>query len=193
MSDQENVELEMGIAGIMLDPSTEAPIVILREKDTGLVLPIWIGVAEATSIASVLKGSPLSRPLSHDLLRCVIEELGGKVERVLINKLENNTFFAVVEIAKGQEVKILDSRPSDAIALAIRSESPIFVARQVLEQAQALVGVIQDSSGGAQLQGSNNQEAGSGQGSDLGFADLSQEEWSKILSDMSPEDFKYKM
>src|SRR5262245_7126121 len=126
--------VEMIVAGLVLDPSSNAPIVILREPEKGICLPIWIGLAEATAIASALKKVELMRPMTHDLLRTLIEELGGRLVRVLVTGLRESTFIANLEIAVGDSMHIIDCRPSDAIALAVRVGCQILVATEVLEQ-----------------------------------------------------------
>ncbi|MEE8409149.1 MAG: bifunctional nuclease family protein [Myxococcota bacterium] len=112
-----------------------APIVILREKDGGRILPIWIGVIEASAIAFELEQVKLSRPMTHDLLRTAIESLGGAVERIVVVDLRENTYFATVKISRNGETIEIDARPSDAIALALRTEAPVLCDSKVLEQA----------------------------------------------------------
>ena len=131
---------EMHIAGLALDPFTNAPIVILKgneEPEDGeeRILPIWIGEAEASAIAMRLMGVDTPRPMTHDLLKQAIELLGGTVERIEVCDLQDNTFYARIEIAVGDETYVLDSRPSDAIALALRCEAAILVAQSVLDTA----------------------------------------------------------
>jgi bifunctional DNase/RNase len=119
-------------------------VVILRERDADRYLPIWIGPAEAEAIAVRLQDVSVARPLTHDLLRNMIEQLGAKVQYILVNDLANDTFFArIVLDVSGQTVEI-DARPSDAIALAVRVEVPIFADESVLDRA----GVLMDEEGG---------------------------------------------
>ena len=127
--------VEMQISRIALDPLTNMPIVILAERDGERRLPIWIGLLEASAIASRLEGVEVGRPMTHDLLCSVIDSLDGKVERITVVNLENNTYFAVVRLVADGRVSELDSRPSDALALALRVEVPIFVEEHVLDQA----------------------------------------------------------
>jgi uncharacterized protein len=132
-----SAEIRMEIKGLMLDPSTNNPIVILQEAAGERQLPIWIGVFEANAIALNLDGFQPPRPMSHDLLRTAIETLGGEVERIVISDLRDSTFYAIIQIVQAGEVKSLDARPSDAIALAVRAQAPIFVTEEVLEKAHA--------------------------------------------------------
>lgn len=133
-----NDELQVEIKGLMLDPSSNVPIVILRDIGSQLFLPIWIGVFEANAIALRIEGVEPPRPMTHDLLRSVLEHLGGKVEKIVISDLRESTFFAVIHIRGHEQGVQVDARPSDAIALALRTDSPIFVLRSVLDKAQAV-------------------------------------------------------
>lgn len=137
MSDT-NEELRVEIKGLMLDPSSNVPIVILRDVQSHLFLPIWIGVFEANAIALRIEGVEPPRPMTHDLLRSVLEGLGGQVEKIVISDLKESTFFAVIHVRQNGSVVPIDARPSDAIALALRTEAPIFVLRSVLDKAQAV-------------------------------------------------------
>lgn len=133
-----NEELRVEIKGLMLDPSSNVPIVILRDVQSHLFLPIWIGVFEANAIALRIEGVEPPRPMTHDLLRSVLEGLGGQVEKIVISDLKESTFFAVIHVRQNGSVVPIDARPSDAIALALRTDSPIFVLRSVLDKAQAV-------------------------------------------------------
>ncbi len=136
---------EMSIESIRLSLMNYQRVVILRERDADRYLPIWIGPAEAEAIAVRLQDVSVARPLTHDLLRNTIEQLGGKVSYVLVNDLTNDTFFATIVLdVNGQSMEI-DSRPSDAIALAVRAEAPIYVDEGVLDRA----GVVLDEDGQA--------------------------------------------
>jgi bifunctional DNase/RNase len=130
-------ELRVEIKGLMLDPSSNVPIVILRDTESRLFLPIWIGLSEANAIASRIEGVEPPRPMTHDLLRSVLERLGGRVEKIVISDLRESTFFAIIHLSQGEGALAIDSRPSDAIALALRVDAPIFVLRSVLDKAQA--------------------------------------------------------
>ena len=133
-----NEELQVEIKGLMLDPSSNVPIVILRDLRSQLFLPIWIGVFEANAIALRLEGVEPPRPMTHDLLRSLLEQLGGKVEKIVISDLKESTFFAMIHLRNHQGALAVDARPSDAIALALRTEAPIYVLRSVLDKAQAV-------------------------------------------------------
>jgi bifunctional DNase/RNase len=129
--------IEMQIKGLMLDPVTNVPIVILRDMDGKRVLPIWVGPAEASAIALQIENVAPPRPMTHDLLRDVIGALGVSVSRVIISDLKGSTFFAYLELRQGAEVILVDARPSDAVALAARTRAPVFVDALVLEQAKS--------------------------------------------------------
>ncbi|MFW6012156.1 MAG: bifunctional nuclease family protein [Gemmatimonadota bacterium] len=132
-------ELQMEIKGLMLDPSSNVPIVILRDEESDVFLPIWIGVFEANAIALRIEGVEPPRPMTHDLLLSSLQTLGAAIERIVISDLRESTFFAVIHLVRKEGEKLtIDSRPSDAIALALRAEAPIFVLRSVLEKARAV-------------------------------------------------------
>ncbi len=128
----------MEIKGLMLDPTSNVPIVILRDADSRLLLPIWIGVFEANAIALRLEGVETPRPMTHDLLRAALAQLGAKVQKIVICDLQESTFFALIHVAVEDRELTIDSRPSDAIALALRSEAPIYALDHVLEKAKAI-------------------------------------------------------
>lgn len=128
----------MSIKGLMLDPVSNSPIVVLKDDDEKFFLPIWVGIFEANAIALQLENVTTPRPMTHDLLRNMIAELDGRVTRVVINDLRDSTFFAQIRVMTGQRTLELDARPSDAIALALRTEAPIFVSQAVLDQAQTI-------------------------------------------------------
>src|SRR5512136_141866 len=111
----------MSVGGLTLDPVTKSPIVILKDRDNKLNLPIWIGLLEATAIATELEGIKMARPMTHDLLRNVLEELDATVERVEITELRDNTYYAVIAVRVAGVERQIDSRPSDAISLALRT------------------------------------------------------------------------
>lgn len=136
MSDP-NEELKVEIRGLMLDPSSNVPIVILRDTQSQLFLPIWIGVFEANAIALRIEGVEPPRPMTHDLLRLMLEQLGAQVTKIVISDLKESTFFAVIHVQQNGRSVGIDARPSDAIALALRADAPIFVMRAVLDKAKA--------------------------------------------------------
>ena len=170
----------MTVEGLTLDPITKTPIVVLRDEDETVNLPIWIGLLEATSMATELEGITMARPMTHDLLKILIEECGGAVERIEVTALRENTFYALIRVDVGGQTRTIDSRPSDAIALALRTKSPIYVAREVIEAS-----IANSPEKGAE------DPAAEPPGRDLSA--VSPDEWNDILEKLDPEDFKYKM
>jgi bifunctional DNase/RNase len=130
--------IPMSIKGLMLDPLSNSPIVVLKDDEDKYFLPIWVGIFEANAIALQLENVSTPRPMTHDLLRNMIAELHGQVTRIVINDLRDSTFFAQIRVNSGDRTLEIDARPSDAIALALRTEAPIFVAQTVLDQAQTI-------------------------------------------------------
>lgn len=125
----------MSIYGINMDLFTSSPIVILKVEEENRYLPIWIGQAEARSILMKLQNQEFSRPLTHDLTVSLVSELGGSMERVIVTRLQDSTFFATIRVDIGGRTVEVDSRPSDAIALAVRAGAEIFAANEVIEEA----------------------------------------------------------
>jgi uncharacterized protein len=168
----------MIVGGLTLDPTTKMPIVVLKDPDNKLNLPIWIGPLEAAAMATELEGIRPQRPMTHDLVRNVLGDLGATVEAVEVTELRENTYFAriLVRTREGRDMEV-DSRPSDAIAIALRTKSPIYVAKKVLEMSSEL----------------HEQAAEPSNGADQNLASVSRDKWSEILERMSPDDFKYKM
>lgn len=163
----------MTVGGLTLDPVTKTPIVILRDPDNKVNLPIWVGLLEATAMATEIEGIPMARPMTHDLLTTVVDKLGSVVDWVEICDLKDNTYFAQIYLRAGENQIIIDSRPSDAISLALRTKSPIYVAKAVIEAS-------------SQLQQPE-------QGQEQNLSTVSRDKWAEILEKMSPDDFKYKM
>jgi len=134
--------IPMSIKGLMLDPVSNSPIVVLKDEEEKFFLPIWVGIFEANAIALQLENVATPRPMTHDLLKTAIAQLDARVTRIVINDLKDSTFFAQIRVmvtrASGDTMLELDARPSDAIALALRTEAPIFVAQSVLDQAQTI-------------------------------------------------------
>ena len=130
--------VEMKVEGLTLDPLTNMPIIILKDLLSDKALPIWVGYFEANAIALEIEKINTPRPMTHDLLRSMISSLHAKVKHVLINNLKDNTFFAVISVIQNGSDMTIDSRPSDAIALALRTKSPIFVEEKVIEAAKKL-------------------------------------------------------
>lgn len=127
--------VEMKIFGLVLDEKSQTPILVLKDPTAELVLPIWIGAMEAMAISLALNQVSFPRPMTHDLLLNSIRALGGAVLRIEVTSIEEGTFFAEIVVDQGGELRRIDSRPSDAIALAVRAEAPVFVARAVLDEA----------------------------------------------------------
>ncbi len=161
----------MVISGLTVDPLTNSPIVILKEVDGEDTLPIWIGLLEATAIASELEGIKFSRPMTHDLLKNMMEMMDVKVLRVEVCDLKNNTYYALVHFRHGDQEMAIDARPSDALALSLRVKAPIFVASEVIKQSSQI-----------------NLKAEPEDKSEKG------KKWQEILEGLDPDDFgKYKM
>ena len=132
------MQIEMTIKGLMVDPVTNTPIFILRDKDGQKVLPIWVGIFEANAIALQIENVATPRPMTHDLLRNVIADLEGQVDRVVVSDLKDNTFYAIIHLTVRGERVVIDARPSDAIALALRTRSPILVEENVIDTAKTV-------------------------------------------------------
>ena len=130
------MQIEMTIKGLMVDPITNMPIIILRDKDGQRVLPIWVGVFEANAIAVQIENTASPRPMTHDLLKNVIEDLQGRVERVVVSDVKDGTYYAIIHLSVRGDAVAIDARPSDAIALALRAKAPIFAEEHVIEQAK---------------------------------------------------------
>ena len=167
--------IQMSFGGLTLDPVTKTPIVILKDTENKLNLPIWIGLLEATAMATEIEGIKMARPMTHDLLKTILVEVGGSVESVEITELKENTYYASVNLNVAGRQMMIDSRPSDAIALALRTKSPIYVAKAVLEASS----MLQQNEEGNERPVEN-------------VSNVSKEKWAEILEKMAPEDFKYK-
>ena len=163
--------IQMKVTGLTIDPFTSMPIIILKDIDERSALPIWIGLIEASAIATELENIHLSRPMTHDLIKNMLKSVNVKVERVVVHDLSDNTFYARIELDDEGKKLILDSRPSDAIAIALRTKAPIFVAKKVIDKSRK-IDLAQE-----------------------GISDeKSKQKWTEILENLSPEDFgKYKM
>lgn len=164
--------LEMTVKGLTIDPLTSTPIVILKDAEGKNTVPIWIGLMEASAIATEMEKIQLSRPMTHDLMRNILESLEAKVVKIVVNDLKDNTFYALIHIMVGSQEIVIDSRPSDAIALALRTGSPILVDKKVIAKSRK-VDLTKE-------EGLSEEE--------------SKKRWAEILEKLSPEDFgKYKM
>jgi len=161
------MEVEMKIRGLMMDPVTNMPIVVLKDPSSDSVLPIWVGIYEANAIALEIEKVATPRPMTHDLIKNVLTGLDTKVHKVVVTELRDDTFFAVIWIERDGHVISIDSRPSDALAIAMRLDCPIFVDDEVLKSSK-LAATISDRA--------------------------SNEELRKLLENMNDEDFgRYKM
>ncbi|OGQ08373.1 MAG: hypothetical protein A3G32_04020 [Deltaproteobacteria bacterium RIFCSPLOWO2_12_FULL_40_28] len=172
MNPQDSDEfIRVKVTGLTIDPFTNMPIIILKDATEATALPIWIGLIEASSIATELEKIELARPMTHDLMKRIMDSYGIKVDRVEINDLTDNTFFARVYLSRDDKKIDLDSRPSDAIAIALRTQAPIFVSKKVLEKSRRV-----DLS------------------KKLDEGEMKEQKWAEILESLAPEDFgKYKM
>lgn len=163
--------VRMRVGGIMLDPISNAPIVLLKDEEDKITIPIWIGLVEASAIAIQLEKVAISRPLTHDLLKNIIAMLGASVERIEVTDLRDNTFFAIIHLSYDGKTMEVDSRPSDAIALALRTDSPIFVHQRVIEKSKRI----------------DQKDAPA-------FSEENKDKWTELLEKLDAEDFgKYKM
>jgi bifunctional DNase/RNase len=133
------VEVEMKIRGLMMDPTANTPIVILKDVLSDRMLPIWVGPYEANAIALEIEKTAPQRPMTHDLLRNLITQIGATVDRIVVTDLIENTFYAVIEMTVDGRRMLLDSRPSDAIALALRVDCPIFVNEEVIANSRSAI------------------------------------------------------
>jgi hypothetical protein len=163
--------VEMKVAGIALDPTNNAPIVVLRDLEGKYILPIWIGIMEASAIASALEGIHYSRPMTHDLFKLFIETLGATLEKIEVVDIKDNVFFALITIEHQGKRVTIDARPSDAIAIALRTKSSIFVANHVIKDAIRV----------------DTMKSGTGKVM-VGF-EQDTEKLKEILEKMNPEDF----
>jgi bifunctional DNase/RNase len=160
--------VEMKVRGLALDPVSNTPIIILRDEEEKRSLPIWVGIFEANAIALELEKISTPRPMTHDLIKNILESVEAKVEKIVVNDLRENTFFALIHLRLGDEEITVDSRPSDAIALALRVGAPIFVDEDVVRRAKSVEVAPKESDDQEKLK-----------------------EW---LENIKPEDFgKYKM
>jgi hypothetical protein len=161
------MEIEMKIKGLVVDPLSKMPIVVLEDKNSEQLLPIWIGVFEANAIALKIEKVTTPRPMTHDLLRNFLEEVEISISKIVVNDVKDNTFYALIHCSHNGKSFTIDSRPSDAIALSLRTNAPIFVEETVVQKAQSLK-------------------------FDENFEDS--EKLKKWLENLKPEDFgKYKM
>ncbi len=161
----------MKVSGLVMDPKTNTPILVLKDPRNETSLPIWIGLLEATAIATELEKIQFPRPMTHDLIKNCFDLLDVKVERIEVCDLRDNTYYALIYLRDKDQVSSIDARPSDAIAIALRTNAPIFVEEEVLYKSQKTEDSTQPL-----------------------FDRENKEKWADILEDLDPEDFsKYKM
>jgi uncharacterized protein len=173
--------IEVKVQSLGLDRTSNTPVVILQEQDGTRVLPIWIGPGEASAIAMELAGMKFARPLTHDLFTSVIRGFGGTLQRVMITKVIDNTYFAELVIQRDAEIISVDARPSDSIAIALRMAAPIFTTEDMLDNTAIEISDQADDT--AELLGEGGEEGGTKAGG------LSPEELREHLRRMNPEDF----
>ena len=130
------MDVEVRIRGLMMDPATNMPIIVLKDVGSDTVMPIWVGIFEANAIAIEIEKMAASRPMTHDLTRNIIHNLNAELERVVVMEVKDDTFYAVLWLRQGDELITIDARPSDAIALALRLDCPIYVSEQVMQSAK---------------------------------------------------------
>lgn len=130
------MEVEMRIRGLVMDPVTNMPIVILKDINGPAVLPIWVGIYEANAIALEIEKVTTPRPMTHDLLKNLLMGLEARVQKIVVNELRDDTFYALIWLERDGQIMSIDSRPSDALALALRMDCPIFVEEEVLKNSK---------------------------------------------------------
>jgi len=163
----------MTISSVNMDQVTNSPIIILKEVEGDQTLPIWIGLLEAIAIASEIEGVKFSRPMTHDLFKNVMDQVDIKIKKIEICDLRDNTYYALIHLTNRGANLTIDSRPSDAIALALRTQAPIFVSDEVLRKSKQVDAVREGVPADKSEQG---------------------KKWQDILEELNPEDFgKYKM
>jgi bifunctional DNase/RNase len=147
------MDIEVRIRGLMMDPTTNMPIIMLKDVGSDAVIPIWVGIFEANAIASEIEKITSPRPMTHDLARNLMRYLSAELEKVVITEIRDDTFYAALWIKQNSEPMIVDSRPSDAIALALRADCPIYVSEQVMQNAKLNPASMADASTAEQLRG----------------------------------------
>ncbi len=167
------MQIEMKVTGLTIDPFTNMPIIILKDLEEKSALPIWIGLIEASAIATELEKIKLSRPMTHDLIKNILDVLKVSVSRIEVHDLADNTFYARITLVNHGSEHVIDARPSDAIALALRVGAPIFVDKKVIDKSR-------------QIDLGKEENEGSPKSDD--------QRWAEFLENLNPEDFgKYKM
>ena len=143
---EERMEIEMRIRGLVMDPVTNMPIVILKDVNGASVLPIWVGIYEANAIALEIEKVTTPRPMTHDLLKNLLQGLEARVQKVVVSELKEDTFYALIWLERDGQVMSIDSRPSDALALALRMDCPIYVEEEVLKNSKVAGGASEKAS-----------------------------------------------
>lgn len=162
--------IKMKVTGLTIDPFTNMPIVILKDETEQTALPIWIGLVEASAIATEIEKVELSRPMTHDLMKMILDNLEVQVDQIEIYDLTDKTFFAKIHFHSATKQFFIDSRPSDAISIALRCDAPIWVAKKVIEKSRHIE------------EGKSHNH------------DMQSQKWTEILENLTPDDFgKYKM
>jgi len=187
------------VSALAMDPNHKVPVVLLRLDDDERFVPIWIGLMEASAILLAIEGVEVQRPMTHDLLVRVMEATGVEVTRVEVNDLQDGTYFAELTVQAGGEQHVIDSRPSDAIAIALRTEAPIYVHDRVLEKIEVEDEEKTDEEEAASAEAAEPEPAAE-DGADeprpvptlAGVLDADEDEMRKLLEQLSPDDFKYK-
>jgi hypothetical protein len=183
------VLVEVKVQSLALDRNNNTPVVILRELEGERVLPIWIGPSEATSIAMQLADIPFERPLTHDLLCSVLKGLGGALQKVIITKVQNRTYYAELIVRRNGEVFSLDARPSDSIAVALRVDARIFADDELLEEATIEIADEESAEGLGTLSEPSGLTGFGPQGGSSGPEVMGPEELKEHLRRLDPEDF----
>jgi uncharacterized protein len=147
------MDIEVRIRGWMMDPATNMPIVVLKDVASETIMPIWVGIFEANAIVSEMDKVAAPRPMTHDLIRNLVNHMNGELEKVVISELKDDTFYAQLWLRQGEEPVVVDARPSDAIALALRADCPIYVTEQVMQQARLNTQGTADGPSAEQLRG----------------------------------------
>jgi bifunctional DNase/RNase len=158
------MDIEVRIRGLMMDPGTNMPIIVLKDVASEAVMPIWVGFFEVKAISDEIEKVAAMRPLTHDLTRNIIQNLNAELDRVVITELKDDTFLAVLWLRQGDEQVAIDARPSDAIALALRADCPIYVSEQVMQAAKLKTSSPPEEPTAEQvrgwLEGLNNEDLG---------------------------------
>ncbi|MCS7279769.1 MAG: bifunctional nuclease family protein [Thermodesulfobacteriaceae bacterium] len=170
------MKIKVSIHGIAMDPVTNSPVMLLKEVNGNRILPIWIGILEATSIAAKLENVKFPRPLTHDLMTHIFEQLGIKIPKIEIVDLRENTYYALITLDIEGKILELDARPSDAVALAVRTGAEIFVREEVLQKSQTFTDSPVEEKGEI-----------------IGTTEEEKERLKKLLETLDPKYFKHKM